>query len=173
MNLSDIEAAWNSARKSPAKTLALLAVAVVFTAMGVVGTTYLGETTKLFTKTAKLKVVAVTVEEPKSLRPVLNIHLLNSGGATAFLTGISAEIVSRIPFKAAVQPSGEYDLLIDEDISTLHVSHEIKSDGVDLIRVRLAAAPRNLACFITLRLRLAYNKDQLVFSEPIEIAFLD
>lgn len=179
MKFSDFEALWKKIKHNPVKVLLYILVSVVVGGVIMWAGGFLSEIGKQQAQVqptgedAALEIVDLAVEKPRSLHPVLDLKLLNTGGGTAFLTEIAAEVLERVPFLGFVEPSGRYDLLIDSDVNVIRVSHDIRSNDVERIRLTLGAARHNLSCSFKLQLRLTYNGDQTVLSRPFEVTFVE
>lgn len=178
MKLSDFEALWKQIKHRPAWAALYILFAAVVAGASMWAGGFLSEIGKQQAEQptaegAALEIVDLAVEKPRSLHPVLDLKLLNTGSGTAFLTEIAAEVLERVPYAGLVEPSGRYDLLIDSDINVIPVSHDISPNDVERILLILGAAPHNLSCWFKLQLRLTYNGDETVLSRPFEVAFVE
>ena len=180
MKVSEVKSLWRNIKRSPIRTTVfLLVIASIGVASIWVGGFFgqigkqQAEQHQTPTTQAILQIVALAVEKPHSLHPVVDLKLLNNGEGTAFLTEVSAAVLERVPYAGLVKPSGNYDLLIDGDVNLITVSHDIKSNDVDRLLLRLGAARHNLACYFKLQLRLRYNGNKVVVSPPFEVEFIE
>lgn len=180
MKLSDIENIIKHIKLSPIKTMFYLFVIIAIGVAGIWAGGFFGEIGKQQaesqrkqTKPALLEIVDIMVKKYRAPNCVVDLKLLNSGERTAFLTEVSAEVLERkfVPIKGKVEPSANYELLIDTDINIIEVSHDIKPNDVDRLLLTLGAASHNLLHHIKLQLRLKYNGDKEVLSRPFEVSF--
>lgn len=95
---------------------------------------------------ANIQVVGVTIIEVEGCSPILDVKFRNKGDEVAFVKKVEFKTLGhwaistdRLPSLREV--SAKYDLLVDRAISSVcsvNVSHEVKPQETDRIRVRLS-----------------------------------